>query len=593
MSSFFTIPGAQKKRKRPAAPEPPKKKFAGPKLNGKPPSKRVSAAPPRGAKKQTKTASSDDNDDSSISGSDLESESSSVATDAESEEEEKEEKEQETAADTRRRLAERYLENVRDQVIQDDTAFDAADLDRDLIAERLQEDVAETKGKVYRHIAEELDMENASHCLFKSGDAMPVTAIAACPPFVYTTTKDIYLQKWRIQDLPQNQWPQATKKKPRKPRAPPKKKPELVKYRQGLRRRADDKEYKGHVGPILCIAVSGDGKFVATGGADKRLIIHDGKTLKALKVFTHHRDSVTGVAFRRGTHQLYSCSTDRTVKVWSLDEMAYVETLFGHQDDIVDIDALAQERCISVGSRDRTARLWKVADETQLVFRGGAVDKKPPPGIHPESLLHEGSMDRVAMIDDELFVTGSDNGQLALWSLNKKKPVSVYSVAHGLNPSLDVSKYSAETDPHPRAVPQPTPRWITALRTVPYSDLIFTGSWEGFVRVWRLSEDKKRIEPVGVLGRNDGKEPEPIKGVVNDIAVFERGEKGVDGICVVAAVGKHHRFGTWDLVRGGGGKNGGVVFEIPRRKKEKDVPNGVSNGVMGDKESGGGEETHK
>lgn len=34
-----------------------------------------------------------------------------------------------------------------------------------------------------------------------------------------------------------------------------------------------------------------------------------------------------GVAFRRGTHQLFSCAHDRTVKIWNLDEMAYVETL--------------------------------------------------------------------------------------------------------------------------------------------------------------------------------------------------------------------------------------------------------------------------
>merc|ERR1712000_422753 len=61
--------------------------------------------------------------------------------------------------------------------------------------------------------------------------------------------------------------------------------------------------------------------------------------------------------------------------------------------------------------------------ETQLVFRGGATDKKSvPPGIDPRSLSNEGSMDRIAMIDDDLFITGSDNGALCLWSVQKKKP---------------------------------------------------------------------------------------------------------------------------------------------------------------------------
>jgi WD40 repeat protein len=40
---------------------------------------------------------------------------------------------------------------------------------------------------------------------------------------------------------------------------------------------------------------------------------------------------VTGLAFRPGSHTLYSCSYDRSVKIWSLDDAAYVDTLFGHQ----------------------------------------------------------------------------------------------------------------------------------------------------------------------------------------------------------------------------------------------------------------------
>lgn len=34
-----------------------------------------------------------------------------------------------------------------------------------------------------------------------------------------------------------------------------------------------------------------------------------------------------GLAFCRGSHVLFSCSFDRTVKTWNVDEMTYVETL--------------------------------------------------------------------------------------------------------------------------------------------------------------------------------------------------------------------------------------------------------------------------
>lgn len=581
MSSFFTAPSAQKKRKRPSAPEAPKKRLAASKSSGKAPAKAVGPTKKRVERDESISGSDSSDDESHEADSDAEERSGTSESDGEGE----------TAAERRLRLAERYLENVKEHV--DEAGFDAADIDRDLIAERLQEDVAETKGRVYRQLASELAIHEASRTFFRSNTSA-VTSIAACAPYIYTTTKDMYLHKWRTQDLPQNQYPQTTKRKPKKPPAPPKKRPELESWVKGNLAKVQDKNYRRHVGKILAVAASPDGKYVVTGGEDRKLIVYDAAALKPVKVFTHHRGAVTSLAFRRGTNQLYSCAKDRTVKVWSLDELAYVETLFGHQDEIVDIDALAQERCVSVGARDRTARLWKVAEETQLVFRGGPVDKKAkPPGVDPRSLLHEGTMDRIAMIDDDLFVTGSDNGSLALWSVQKKKPVHIVPLAHGLDPPLAPADASANKNPGNDIVPAPTPRWITALKTIPYSDVFFTGSWDGYVRVWRLSEDKKKIESVGVLSSShdaeqsstkmnghlpngDTSSSKPIMGVINDIAIFERGDRGQDGVCVVAAVSKEHRLGrwrTWDKAR-----NGGVVFEVPKIQRT------MSNGEDGSSE---------
>ncbi|KAK2039081.1 WD domain-containing protein [Colletotrichum somersetense] len=594
MSSFFTIPGANKKRKRTDGPVAPKKRIAASKTSNRAPPKSSATAKGGSGSKGKRSAaaaapaskkrSENDDDDESISGSDSDDEGIvSAAEESDNGSSEDDGVAGETAAERRLRLAERYLENVKQQV--DEVGFDAAEIDRDLINERLQEDVAESKGKVYRTLVDELAFDRATSSFFRN-NTETFTSVAVNAPYAYTTTKDLYLHKWRIQDLPQHQFPQTTKKKPKKPPAPPRKKPELANWLRGNLHFATKKSFQRHVDKILCVAASPDGKYVVTGGEDRRLIIYDAETLKPIRVFTHHRDAITGLAFRRGTNQLYSCSKDRTVKVWSLDELAYVETLFGHQDEIVDIDALAQERCVSVGARDRTARLWKVAEETQLVFRGGAVDKKSRPDVDPRSLPHEGSMDRVAMIDDELFVTGSDNGSLALWSVTKKKPLHIYPMAHGLEQALRPDEVSADHKPDPSIVPPPQPRWITALKTIPYSDVILSGSWDGCIRVWRLSEDKRKIEAAGVLtseaeqaSRAGKNKPEDaaggLKGVINDIAIFERGERGQDGVCVVAAVGKEHRLGRWQM-RKGKGKNGGYVFEVPKVLKKPDV-NGNHN----------------
>ena len=57
----------------------------------------------------------------------------------------------------------------------------------------------------------------------------------------------------------------------------------------------------------------------------------DGFSGKHVASYPGHRDTISGLAFREGTHELYSGSLDRGIKLWSLDDMAYVDTLFGHQ----------------------------------------------------------------------------------------------------------------------------------------------------------------------------------------------------------------------------------------------------------------------
>ncbi|KAG9232612.1 WD40-repeat-containing domain protein [Amylocarpus encephaloides] len=566
MSSFFTIPSLQKKRKRIEGSEAPKKRFATPKSKGAPRDSRPPHAPPR-PRRDESISGSDDDDDNNRG---LEEEFEGLSDQGSSSGSEDGE---ETAAERRLRLAERYLDNIREEV--DEVGFDAEEIDRDLIAERLQEDAAESKGRMYRKLAAELSFGNASHSVFRN-NSEAVTSIATCPPYAYTVSKDLYLTKWRIQELPANQFPQ--KKKSKKPPPPPRRKPTQLAMIRGDKTKSKDSSYQGHIDSILTVAASQDGKFVVTGGKDRRIIVWDASTLTPLRIFSQHRDAVTGLAFRRGTNQLYSSSKDRTIKVWSLDELAYIETLFGHQDEVVDIAALAQERCISVGARDRTARLWKVVEETQLVFRGGGGAEKKSKSKSPKVL--EGSMDRVAMIDEETFVTGGDNGCISLWVVHKKKPIFTIPQAHGMEPALSPDEASAEVHPTEDIIPAPQPRWITALTSIPYSDVIISGSWDGQVRVWKLSNDKKKLEALPSLSSSDDEEDQGIvRGVVNDISVFERGDRGKEGACVVVAVGKEHRMGRWKTVQGA--RNGGVVFEIPRveqRKSngvEKDVENGV------------------
>lgn len=597
MSSFFTIPASQRKRKRQEGPRP----SSGHKKDGK----KAEAVTPA-AKRPRKEI-----DDESISGSDsdedrphrrapsIESDNSDSAAN-------------ETAAERRLKLAERYLESIRAEVGQEqEVGFDAEEIDRELIAARLKEDVAEEKGRIYRSIGPTLNIQGAEQCVFRA-DTLATTGVACSPPYIYTVSKDMTFIKW---EMPMAKRLLQTNSTNPTNAAPRRRKPKQLIYTRGDKRRANDHSYQHHTSAILCVAASVSGEFVVTGGADRRVIVWNASTLKPLKVFSQHRDAVTALAFRGKTNQLFSASKDRTIKIWSLDELAYVETLFGHQDEVLDVAAVGgkEERCVTVGARDRSARLWKVVEESQLVFRGGgegaAKRDKNRNGTSTEAghvddasfcSFMEGSLDRVIQIDTHLFVTGSDSGAISLYGLHKKKPLHVISVAHGVDPAIQPQESSAEVDvSNMVCAGRPTPRWITALASVPFTDLFVSGSWDGSVRLWRVSSDQKRIESLGAVGKSETLTSKPaihpetngyhhrntsgngdqtaedgsksgqlsaIKGIVNDLAVFEL-EPGVGqrrgkvGVCIIAGTGQESRLGRWVKVKGA--INGACMFTIP------------------------------
>ncbi|KAF2480726.1 WD40-repeat-containing domain protein [Neohortaea acidophila] len=570
MSTFFTLPASQRKRKRPAP-------------SASAPSKSA------GWRKSTR-------DDESISGSDAsDDDAPPPAVDDESLSEEDEAQfEDEDPAAKRVRLAEQYLANTQKEVLED-VGFDAADVDqenlRHRMGERLKEDTAEGKGRLYRRIADGLDWRAAQHTVCRRhGMQKSLTGIAVHGQHIFAVSKDLQLVKLELPSL------DNTHAKGR-----PSRQPTVVARTRG---HAKGEIAEHHSKAILCVAVSPDGKFVATGGADKKLIVWDGESLKCLKVFPQHRDAITALAFRRNTNQLYSASKDRTVKTWSLNELAYVETLFGHQDEILDVDALAQETCITVGARDRTARLWKVAEESQLVFRGGnasgttkALEQLKRSYANgndkADARYHEGSIDRIAMIDEETFVTGSDNGSLSLWNTHKKKATFVLPLAHGVDPPLPLAEASAEQEPDESLDEESRggqqPRWITALKAIPFSDVLVSGSWDGYVRAWKISSDKRRIEPLGAVGvqvedlgalldsegvesstladgalqaMKDGVERQgQVRGIINDLAVLDLGERGKDGVLIAAAIGQEHRLGRWREMLDG--RNCVAIFRVP------------------------------
>jgi WD40 repeat protein len=143
--------------------------------------------------------------------------------------------------------------------------FDAAEVDREIISQRLQQDIAESKGKVYKHLATTLVL-NKSAIKLLIATKNPVTCVAESNKTVFLGCKNGIIEKWDIDGKP---------------------------VRTGLVRRVKGKRaFGGHADDVLCMALGGNGKVVATGGRDKRICVWETETMRLLKTFTQHRGSV-------------------------------------------------------------------------------------------------------------------------------------------------------------------------------------------------------------------------------------------------------------------------------------------------------------
>nr|CAB3265800.1 U3 small nucleolar RNA-interacting protein 2-like [Phallusia mammillata] len=370
--------------------------------------------------------------------------------------------EDETAQEKKMRLTKKYLEQLQTVHAKDDS-----DNEKDVVGDILKEDVLEKAGRLQRKIADLCVQPSEDNITRLRGHKLSVTclAVSASKGVLFTASKDCSINKWCLNTHKKLFTVKGTKPKPNQ---------------------------KAHSAHVLSLALTTDFKFLASAGKDKIILVWNPDTMEYVHTFRGHRNTISGVAFRLNSTQLFSSSHDRTVKVWDVGIMSYVETLYGHQESVEACDSLTRERCVSCGGRDRSARIWKIVEESQLVYHG-----------------HTGSIDCIRYINEEYMISGSDDGSICIWSIMKKKPIVIIRDAH-----KDEKKNN----------------WISSVAALPNSDLLATGSSNGLIRLWKCSDKFLQLLPLFDISAC---------GFVNDLRFTDKGNH------LIAAIGQEHKLGRW------------------------------------------------
>ncbi|CAL9233098.1 unnamed protein product [Arabidopsis halleri] len=272
---------------------------------------------------------------------------------------------------------------------------------------------------------------------------------------------------------------------------------------------------KKHSRESLALAVSSDGRYLATGGVDRHVHIWDVRTREHVQAFPGHRNTVSCLCFRYGTSEVYSGSFDRNVKVWNVEDKAFVTDNFGHQGEVLAIDVLRKERALTVG-RDRTMLYHKVPETSRMVYRAPA-----------------SSLESCCFISDNEYLSGSDNGTVALWGMLKKKPVFIVKDAHrDKTDGITTNGILENGDHEPVNNDCSASSWVNSVATCRGSDLAASGAGNGFVHLWAV--ETNAIRNLYEL---------PLTGFVNSLAFAKSGK------FLIAGVGQETRFGRWGSLK--------------------------------------------
>ncbi|CAH2071733.1 unnamed protein product [Thlaspi arvense] len=285
---------------------------------------------------------------------------------------------------------------------------------------------------------------------------------------------------------------------------------------------------KKHSRETLALAVSSDGRYLATGGVDRHVHIWDVRTREHLQAFTGHRHTVSSLCFRHGTSELYSGSFDRSVKVWNVEDKAFMQDSFGHHAEIISIDALRKERVLTVG-RDRILLLTKVPEQSRSVYRAPA-----------------SSLESCCFISDDEYLSGSDNGTVALWGMLRKKPVFLLKNLHtDIADGMTANGILENGDDHSYVNSCSASSWVSSVAVCRGSDLAASGAGNGFVHLLGVETGKTAIRPLFKL---------PLSGFVNSLAIAKSGK------FLIAGVGQETRFGRWGCLKSA--QNGVAIHPI-------------------------------
>ncbi|MBR8828045.1 MAG: AAA-like domain-containing protein [Gomphosphaeria aponina SAG 52.96 = DSM 107014] len=199
-------------------------------------------------------------------------------------------------------------------------------------------------------------------------------------------------------------------------------------------------QLEGHQGIVTSVSYSPDGKTIASGSEDGKILLWR-KNGTLLTTLSGHTGEVNSVVFSPDGKIIASGSLDHTVRLWKRDG-SWLTTLMGHGGKVNSVVFSPDGKIIASGSEDGTVKLWELDGTLITTFtehRWGISSL----GFSPKG---------------EILASGGWEGTVTLWKLDGSLRATL--IGHH--------------------------REISSVAFSPTGEAIASGSFDNTVKLWKL-----------------------------------------------------------------------------------------------------------
>ena len=163
---------------------------------------------------------------------------------------------------------------------------------------------------------------------------------------------------------------------------------------------------RGHGDNLFAAAISPDGKTLATGSYDQKILVWNLETKQPVRELTGHNGPVFDLAFHPQGTILASASGDRTVKLWNVQTGERLETFSEPEKDQYTVAFRKDGRHLAAGGVDHRIRVWRIS-KTGKAGTNRLLDTR---------FAHEAPILRIVFSPDgRRLISSSEDRTIKLW----------------------------------------------------------------------------------------------------------------------------------------------------------------------------------